>query len=91
MSMSKCTICMEKFKYNDEIIKCKCKSIIHEECYFKWVKSMKATKSYLPCPYCRRKEYLEYDIYDIFYYLRRAKKKISKTIKLKKKEVLKNK
>lgn len=80
MSLSTCTICMEKFRYNDSICSCcRCTSKIHYACWLNW-KNTKETDEPIPCPQCQQYGVLYTDSYTMDYYIKRAKKRMKKII-----------
>jgi hypothetical protein len=62
--MTKCTICLEKFRLNDSIISCHCVSLIHDRCYTSWKNVQNPAVNYSACPYCNRIGVLYTDTYD---------------------------
>ncbi len=45
-----CTICLEDFEYNSNVIKINCGHIFHPNCIYKWLKPDKINT----CPTCRQ-------------------------------------
>lgn len=50
-----CTICLEKFLYNDNVIKLRCYHVFHPNCIDKWLNQRINTSSVInTCPTCRQ-------------------------------------
>ena len=62
---SSCIICFENFKYNDSIIACRCKSLIHYSCFNQWKNCN--TADVLPCIHCQQYGTSYVDIYNGYY------------------------
>ena len=65
--MSTCIICYEKFKLNQQIVACRCSSLVHQSCYNRW--SSIHNNEYTLCVHCQGIGVLYSDKYDIYYKL----------------------
>lgn len=48
---TECTICLENFKYNDNVIKLGCYHVFHPNCIYKWICPNQILNT---CPTCRQ-------------------------------------
>ena len=62
-----CVICHEKFKLNQQILACRCSSLVHRSCYNTW--SSIQNNNYTQCVYCQGIGVLYTDVYNLYYKL----------------------